>query len=224
MCRRDTLDNKRIDSYTITEHYSEMEWYTKMQSPREKRRSRTREAILEAAMQVVRQNGVEALSIREIVGRIDYSPSGLYEYFASKDEIIQELVREGFARLTAHMERGIHGETALARLQEAGKAYMHFALQEPQLYLLMFNHKPFAPFPLADVEQNTAYSQLLQILRDGLQSGEFCSVSGARELAYTSWSLMHGLSMLRLTLMSQVTDDPDNLHERAFQAFVEQLK
>ena len=79
-----------------------------MQSPREKRRARTREAILEAAMQVVRQKGVEALSIREIVGRIDYSPSGLYEYFSSKEEIIQELVDEGFARLTARLEHGIH--------------------------------------------------------------------------------------------------------------------
>jgi AcrR family transcriptional regulator len=198
----------------------------KVQSPREKRRARTREAILEAAMQVIRQKGFEALSIREIVGRIDYSPSGLYEYFSSKEEIIQELVDEGFARLTARLQHGIHGETALSRLQEAGKVYMHFALQEPQLYVMMFNHRPLAPCPLTEVEQNTAYSQLVQILQDGLLSGEFRSASGAgwQELAYASWSLIHGLSMLRLTLMSQVTDDIDSLHERAFQAFVEQLK
>jgi AcrR family transcriptional regulator len=197
-----------------------------VKSPREKRRIRTREAILEAALQIVRQDGVEALSIREIVGRIDYSPSGLYEYFSSKEEIIQELMNEGFARLTAHMEHGIQGETALERLQEAGKTYMHFALQEPQLYLMMFNHKPFSPFPLTDIEQNTAYYKLLQILQDGLLSGAFRSASGAgaQELAYMSWSLMHGLSMLRLTLMSQITEDPDNIQERAFQAFVEQLK
>lgn len=219
-----SLDNQRIDSYTITEQCSEKGRNAQVQSPREKRRARTREAILEAAMQIMREKGVEALSIREIVGRIDYSPSGLYEYFSSKDEIIQELVDEGFARLTAHMERGIQGETALARLQQAGKVYMQFALQEPQLYLLMFNHKLSTSFPLSEVEQNTAYSKLLQILQDGLLSGEFRSTSGARELAYASWSLMHGLSMLRLTLISQVTEDPDSLNERALQAFIEQLK
>ena len=197
-----------------------------MQSPREKRRARTREAILEAAMQIVMQSGVEALSIREIAGRIDYSPSGLYEYFSSKEEIIEELVNEGFARLTARMEHGIRGETALSRLQEAGKVYMHFALQEPQLYLMMFNHRPPSPFSLTNVEQNTAFSQLVQIFQDGLLAGEFRSASGAGslEFAYTSWSLMHGLSMLRLTLMSQVTEDIDSIHERAFQAFVAQLK
>jgi AcrR family transcriptional regulator len=197
-----------------------------VQSPREKRRARTREAILEAAMQIVMQSGVEALSIREIAGRIDYSPSGLYEYFSSKEEIIEELVNEGFARLTARMEHGIRGDTALSRLQEAGKVYMHFALQEPQLYLMMFNHRPLSPFSLTNVEQNTAFSQLVQIFQDGLLSGEFRSASGAGslEFAYTSWSLMHGLSMLRLTLMSQVTEDIDSIHERAFQAFVAQLK
>ena len=195
-----------------------------MTSPREKRRARTREAILEAAMQVVIQHGVEALSMREIAGRIDYSPSVLYEYFSSKEEIIEALVNEGFALLTACLEYGIRGETALLRLQEAGKAYMQFALQEPQLYLMMFNHRPLFPFPLARVEQNTAYSKLLQIFQAGLLSTEIRSASGAQELAYTSWSLMHGLSMLRLTLMSQVIEDIDSIHEKAFQAFVEQLK
>lgn len=193
--------------------------------PREKRRARTRETILEAAMQIVMQHGAEALSMREIAERIDYSPSGLYEYFSSKEELIEALVNEGFARLTARMAHGIHGETALSRLQEAGKVYMHFAFQEPQLYLMMFHHRPLSPFPFTQVEQNTAYSQLVQILQDGLLSGEFRSASGAgwQELAYASWSLMHGLSMLRLTLMSQVTEDIDRLNERAFQAFVEQL-
>jgi AcrR family transcriptional regulator len=197
-----------------------------VKNPREKRRARTRDAILDAAMQIVMKSGVEALSIREIAGRIDYSPSGLYEYFSSKEEIIEALVNEGFSRLTAYMEQGIHGETALSRLQEAGKVYMHFALQEPQLYLMMFNCKSLDPFPLTEVEQNTAYSKLLQIFQDGLLSGEFHPARGAnsQELAYTSWSLMHGLSMLRLTLMSQVTEDIDRIHERAFQAFVEQLK
>jgi AcrR family transcriptional regulator len=195
-------------------------------SPRENRRARTRDSILQAAMQIVRQHGVEALSMREIAERIDYSPSGLYEYFSSKEAIIDALVEEGFARLTARLKHGIHGETALSRLQEAGKVYMHFALQEPQVYVMMFNRRPLAPCPLTEVEQNTAYAQLVHILQDGLLSGEFRSASGAgwEELAYACWSLLHGLSMLRLTLMSQVTDDIDSLHDRAFQVFVAQVQ
>ena len=72
-----------------------------MTSPREKRHARTRENILEAAMQIVMQQGVEAVSMREIAERIEYSPSGLYEYFSSKEELFAALVDEGRARLTA---------------------------------------------------------------------------------------------------------------------------
>ena len=99
-----------------------------------------------------------------------------------------------------------------------GYLNLHFALQEPQVYVMMFNRRPLAPCSLAEVEQNTAYAQLLRIFQDGLLSGEFRSANGAgwQELAYACWSLLHGLSMLRLTLMSQVTDDIDSLHESAF--------
>ncbi len=197
-----------------------------MTTPRAKRRARTRETILEAAMQIVMQHGVEALSMREIAGSIDYSPSGLYEYFSSKEGIIEALANEGFARLATRMEHGILGETAPVRLQEAGKTYIQFALQEPQIYLLMFNHKPPEPCSITDVGQNIAYYKLIQILQDGLTSGEFRSASeaGAQELAYIAWSLMHGLAMLRLTLMSQVLEDIDSINVTTFQAFIDQLK
>jgi AcrR family transcriptional regulator len=177
-------------------------------------------------MQIVVEHGVEFLSIREIAKRIDYSPSGLYEYFSSKEAIIDELINEGFARLAAHIEQGVLGETALLRLQEAGRMYMHFAVQEPQLYLMMFNHRNAPSLSLADIEQVTAYAQLTRIVKDGLRSGEFHATNGAgwRELAYTSWSLMHGLSMLRLTLMNQINENVESLNERAFQVFLDQLK
>lgn len=196
-----------------------------MTSPREKRHTRTRESILEAAMQIVVQQGVEAVSMREIAERIEYSPSGLYEYFSSKEELLGALVDEGRARLTARLKQGIHGATALSRLQEAGNVYLQFALQEPHVYVMMFNRIPLAPCSLAEVEQRSAYAQLVHIFQDGLLSGELCSANGAgwQELAYACWSLLHGLAMLRLTLMSQVTDDMDIFQERAFQAFVAQL-
>jgi AcrR family transcriptional regulator len=181
---------------------------------------------VEAAMQIVVQHGVEALSMREIAERIEYSPSGLYEYFSSKEEIIDALVDEGFARLTTRLQQAIAAEAAFARLQQVGHAYLHFAVQEPQLYLMMFNRKPTDPCALADIEQNTAYAELLTIFENGFHTGEFHSPTGSgwKEEAYTCWSMLHGLSMLRLTLMNKVTDDIDLLHEKAFHLFVAHLR
>jgi AcrR family transcriptional regulator len=177
-------------------------------------------------MQIVTEHGVEALSMREIAERIEYSPSGLYEYFSSKEEIIDALVDEGFERLKERLKQGIHGDTALARLERAGHVYLQFATHEPELYLMMFNRKAVVPGSLADVEQNTAYAELLRAFQSGFRSGEFhvAMDAGWQEAAYACWSMLHGLSMLRLTLMSKVTDDIDQLHEKAFQLFVAQLR
>ncbi|HTK06078.1 MAG TPA: TetR/AcrR family transcriptional regulator [Ktedonobacteraceae bacterium] len=195
-------------------------------SPRAKRHARTREAILDAALQIVTESGKDALSIREIAGRIDYSPSGLYEYFASKEEIIEALVGEGFARLTVCLIHEVQGETAAARLLAANRAYLKFAQQEPQLYLLMFTCTPSQSVSYAELSGDSAYSKLLQILREGVQSGEFQSstAAGPEELTYTSWAFIHGLAMLQLTLMRNSPEDIDALHERALQAFVERLQ
>ena len=194
-------------------------------SPRAKRHARTREAILDAALKIVTEHGVDALSIREIASKIDYSPSGLYEYFASKEEIINALVDEGLALLAARLTRDIHGETATARLLTAGRAYLNFARQEPQLYLLVFTCMPPQSVSYADLSSDSAYSQLLQIFREGVRAGEFHASTevGPEELAYTTWAFIHGLAMLQLTLMRYAQEDIAQVHEHALQIFIERF-
>ena len=59
-----------------------------MTAPRTKRHLRTKQAILDAARQIIAEEGPAALSMRALADRIDYSAAGLYEYFGSKEEII----------------------------------------------------------------------------------------------------------------------------------------
>ena len=63
-------------------------------TPRERRAQRTRDAILEAARQIIGKDGIDGLSTRGIADAIDYSPAGLYEYFGSKEEIIAKYMSE----------------------------------------------------------------------------------------------------------------------------------
>ncbi len=66
-----------------------------------RRHVRTKQAILDAALEIVIQNGPAALSMRSLAERIDYSPAGLYEYFSSKEEIISAVCDEGQRMLYA---------------------------------------------------------------------------------------------------------------------------
>jgi AcrR family transcriptional regulator len=50
-------------------------------TPRQRRHLRTKDAILDAARQIIAEEGADNLSMRGIAERIDYSAAGLYEYF-----------------------------------------------------------------------------------------------------------------------------------------------
>ncbi len=200
-----------------------------MESTRGRRHARTAQAVLDAALEIIAESSIEALSMREIARRIEYSPSGLYEYFASKDELLGALSMQGFARLTEHLQRTVRGDTAPQRLLEAGTAYLDFARQQPQLYLLMFNCAPEqgkAGITLAQFLQalatNTAFAVLLSIIRAGVANGAFktSANSSVELLAYGSWAHMHGLAMLRLTLLGTAVEDVDVMNREILRTYI----
>src|SRR5690349_10062450 len=105
---------------------------------REREKQITREAILSAARKIARTEGWSALTIRKVGEQIEYSPPMVYEYFASKDEILLHLLHEGFQQLNDAMRQAtLATEDREARLYEIAEAYWQFAMSNPELYQLM---------------------------------------------------------------------------------------
>src|SRR5215213_11218333 len=99
------------------------------------RRDRVRQAILRASREIAARKGWQAVSMRKVADRIEYSPPTIYEHFASKEAILLELMREGFRQLLADMRSTTD---ALSDPQERvlglARAYWGFAWQNPALY------------------------------------------------------------------------------------------
>jgi AcrR family transcriptional regulator len=66
---------------------------------REREKEALRTLIIEAARDILSEQGLDALSMRAIAERIEYSPATIYLYFRDKDELIREVVCAGFERL-----------------------------------------------------------------------------------------------------------------------------
>lgn len=179
-------------------------------SPRERRHQRTQQAIIEAARQIIRESGVDALSIRAIAERIDYSPAGLYEYFGSKEEIVAAVCAQDFERFARRLGQVDRSLAPTEYLMELGLSYIDFAMRNPDAFLLMFT-----TFPLSQSNQPQAPAEVLEemmteesaftILVRGVQRcidegiGRTKPGFGVVEMAYSLWSLVHGLAMLRVT-------------------------
>ena len=64
----------------------------------------TRIKILEAALQIVKEDGWQALSMRKIADVIEYTAPIIYEYFANKEAILLELTRKGYLMLSRDLQ------------------------------------------------------------------------------------------------------------------------
>jgi AcrR family transcriptional regulator len=175
--------------------------------PRERRFQRTRQAILDAALEIIREEGPAALNMRALAERSDYSAAGLYEYFGGKDEIIAEVCRQGQERLANHMRMADASLPVVDYLYEIGIGYIRFALENPDYFLLMFTAGSSGPAgdlpPEKLLEGDSSFHILLGAIRRGIVEGAFVSRPGFElmEMAYAAWATVHGIAMLRVTIL-----------------------
>lgn len=97
-----------------------------------------RQRIIDAAVQLFEKGGIQAVSMRKIAERINYSPAAIYLYFKGKGDILMALVNQGFERLHARQMAIVHSENPQEYLLALCRAYIDFALDEPDYHFLMF--------------------------------------------------------------------------------------
>src|SRR5260370_19519187 len=79
----------------------------------------TREHILQAAYRVLIEQGYDATTIKAIAREAEVAPGLLHYYFANKDELLVEVLRDISSRHTENM-RGAMASLPAAQLLEAG--------------------------------------------------------------------------------------------------------
>lgn len=166
-----------------------------IQERRQRERARRRTAILEAARELARADGWEGVTVRKLAERIEYSPPTIYEDFASKEAIINEIVRLGFASLADRLSRAKSRADDETMLIKVSLAYWRFAQSEPHIYDAMFR--------TADVSFETAADKMLeaQIAFDVIRSAvDRAQAAGGntKDATVVLWSLLHGITSLTL--------------------------
>ena len=108
---------------------------------RDRRRARheaTKQEILDAAWQVVRADGLNALSLRALAHAMDMEPQSLYTYFASKHAVYDHLFAAGNQQLLARFERIEIGDGPGDALCAMARLFVTFASEDHARYELLF--------------------------------------------------------------------------------------
>jgi AcrR family transcriptional regulator len=105
---------------------------------RTREREARRRAILDAARDLFVAEGYDNVSIRKIAERIEYSPAGIYRYFAGKEDIFFALAEAGFRRFDRAMKAIPSGPDPLDTLKRRAWQYYEFSKAQPEYFALMF--------------------------------------------------------------------------------------
>ncbi len=171
---------------------------------RERERAEVREKILEAARELFVSEGYEAVTMRKIANRIEYSPTAIYLHFKDKESVLRELCDADFIALARQFAKIGRIADPVERLRKAAHAYTEFGLEHPNHYQLMFM-TPHPPIDKAEsaVEKGNpeedAYAFLKAAVEEALATGRFRSgLDDPDLLAQTLWAGLHGVVALQI--------------------------
>jgi len=100
---------------------------------------RTRRTLITCALALFHEKGVHFTKVEDITERADVGKGTFYRHFQTKEELIQEILVEGFEMLLAQAEEAIKaGEMGKPLMQEVIRAQTDFYLRHPE-YLLFFH-------------------------------------------------------------------------------------
>ncbi len=186
-----------------------------------------KQALLESAEQILREQGVQGLKLRAIAKRAGVSHTAADPHFGDLTGLLSELAAIGYERLHAAMSEkvgsekpgsekagsGAAGEAQRAR--EIAEGYIGFARANPDLFTLMFRGDTLdMTRPRLQQAARNSYVALGAATASGSGSGsDSLSLADAGRQA-AAWGLVHGLAMLLINgrlrpILSRIDPEPE---------------
>jgi AcrR family transcriptional regulator len=167
-----------------------------------------RDVILEASRAIIAEQGLLALSAREIARRIDYSPGTLYNVFQNLDDIILTIEGQMLDRLSETLTALPVAATPGEQVRQLAHAYLAFSHDNPRLWNLLFEHHLPADQDVPGWYRAKLTGLLAQVEAAVLPLLPDASGDTVRRSARVLWAGVHGITSLSTAdKLSNVTSD-----------------
>lgn len=151
-----------------------------------------KKSILDASLKIAKKESWDAVSTRRLAEEIEYSTTAIYHYFGNKDAILFELQKDGFDKLKLSLIDTFNKfDNPSDRLLELSLSYYDFALNNTELYKLMFGIGVNSKETLISVSE-----EVVSIIKSELL--EKLSKEDSDSLFINWWALSHGFVVIAL--------------------------
>lgn len=185
-----------------------------MPTPRPYHHGNLRDALIEAALNLARVGGPDAVVLRAVSREAGVSHNAAYRHFADHNELLAavsercmlELAALMIVRTDAIRVRGA-GPRASARLNAVGRAYVEFARTEPGWFKTAF--AGVTGNPKGDTDHFLGPFELLSARLDELVEVGLLPPERRPGAEFAAWSMVHGLSTLLVDGPLRQLPDPE---------------
>lgn len=160
----------------------------------------TRDEIVEAALNIVKTDGLEALTSRALGTYLGSSARPIFTVFNNMDEVWQAVIKSAKTLYKEYVDKGLNEKHPF---KGVGMQYILFSVNEPKLFQLLFmTEQPQMPdftgvLPLIE----ESYEEILLSIQNDYGVNRLL----AERLYHHLWIYTHGIATLCATKMCRFT-------------------
>ena len=162
----------------------------------------TKEEIGTAALELVSEKGIEALTARELGVRLGSSARPIFTVFNSMDEVQEEVRAAALKRFESYAEKAMHYTPVF---KQVGMQMILFAIEEPKLYQLVYMSENAGATDFEGITQQLG--DVAQLCVDVIQRDYGLSAEDAKTLFEHVWIYTFGIGALCATGMCRFSQD-----------------
>lgn len=174
-----------------------------------------RSSLITTATLMLKESGIESLSLRKLAERVGVSRTAAYHHFKDKNDLLSAIAAQGFTQWQQQAEKTFNDEALSIKdmYQEFVHNYVQFAHQNPAIYQLMFGNTLWKNDNSSSELKNIAYPSFqyqVNIVKTLQEKGLMSTSQSALRLAQVTWATLHGLAQL---VIDGVYADANHLDE-----------
>lgn len=153
----------------------------------------SKELVIATARKIVQAEGVDALKLRRVARELRVTAPALYGYVESHDDLFRVLAEAQFEVLAERFDQ-LRARTPENRVRGLSRIYIDYALEEPELFKVLFRFPPDIGGAGVENELPIAtkvFAVAASPIADGIASGVFPHVDPL-DGALAVWAAVHG--------------------------------
>ncbi len=157
-----------------------------------------KKALVEKGLEIIRENGIDRLSLRKTAERCGVSSAAPYAHFKNKDELVNSIRNYVMEMFVDSLNKSIESTSEERVLAELGRAYVMFFYHSPLYFDLLFS-RCCMQIRIAEDKNSDPPFELFKQKAQEIMIQLGISKTDIENKILAMWGMVHGLAAIAVT-------------------------